>query len=268
MQVRHKGQDKRNAFSAVRKADTGLRSNGRIQNIEDLQRVLRQAEGFRIRMKRPFIIISYAQSIDGSIASKEKQQIVLSGQKSMVLTHRIRTVCDAILVGIETVLADDPRLTVRLVEGKNPQAIILDTRLRIPLTSKLIKSSDMSSWIVGAKDNSKNRIDELTRAGATIFPCAIGPNGKIDLHALMRMLTGAGVNSLMVEGGSRVITSFINAGLVDQFMITISPKLVGGLQVIDHSGIKSGACLRLVHTHYQHLDEDLIMWATPLWEKA
>ncbi len=268
MQVRHKEPDKRNAFPKGGRIDADLRSDGRIQNIDDLQRVLRQAEGFRIRMKRPFIIISYAQSIDGSIASREKQQIVLSGQKSMVLTHRIRTVCDAILVGIETVLVDDPQLTVRLVEGKNPQAIILDTRLRIPIASKLIKRSGMNSWIVGAKDNSKNRIDELTRAGATIYPCAIAPNGKIDLHALMRLLTGVGINSLMVEGGAKVITSFINAGLVDQFIITISPKLVGGLQVIDHSGIKSGACLRLGHTHYQHLDDDLIMWATPVWEKA
>ena len=88
-----------------------MRSNGKVRSIEDLERVLTQAEGFRIGMKRPFVIVSYAQSIDGSIASREKQQIVLSGHQSMVLTHRIRAVCDAVLVGIETVLADNPRLT-------------------------------------------------------------------------------------------------------------------------------------------------------------
>jgi len=217
-------------------------------------------------MKRPFIIVSYAQSIDGSIASREKQQIVLSGQKSMVLTHRIRSVCDAILVGIETVLADNPRLTVRLIEGKNPQTIVLDTRLRIPLASNLIKRSDMDSWIVGAKDNPRTRIEELTRAGAKVLPCAIAANGKIDLHALMSLLAGVEINSLMVEGGAQVITSFINARLVDQFIITISPKLVGGLQVINHPGMTSGSHVRLGHVHYQPSDKDLILWATPIWE--
>ena len=125
----------------------------------------------------------------------------------------------------------------------------------------------MNSWIVGAKDPARNRVDELTRAGAKVVPCAVGPNGQIDLHALMNLLAGAGINSLMVEGGARVITSFINERLVDQFVITISPKLVGGLQVIDHPGMKSGAHLRLGHIHYHHAEEDLILWATPVWEE-
>ena len=240
--------------------------NQKLKNMTDLQSHLTKAEAFRMTENRPFVTISYAQSVDGSIATRKKEQIHLSGQQSLGLTHRLRAVFDTILIGIETVIADDPRLTVRLVEGKNPQPVILDTQLRIPADAKLIQRSDLSPWIVSAKNIPKSRKKALECAGATVLPCEIGADGKINLFALMDLLNELEINSVMVEGGARVITSFVNSRLVDQFIITITPKLIGGLQVIDTPGIETVPYLRLGYVEYQHLGEDLIIWARPVWE--
>ena len=237
-----------------------------IRSLEYLKEQLSQAADFRKQRKRPFIIVSYAQSLDGSIAARNRNPILLSGQESMRLTHHIRACCDSILVGIGTVLADNPQLTVRLVAGKNPQPIILDTRLRTPIDSKLVNRSDLSSWIVNGKGNSQEKNNALKNAGATVLSCATTAPGKIDLNALMGLLVDKEVNSIMVEGGAEVITSFVNEQLVDQFVITISPKLVGGLHVIDKRGLRVSSFLRLDNVAYQHSGDDLIMWARPIWE--
>lgn len=244
------------------------REDGQMKNIEHFQENLAGAEAFRMNLKRPFITISYAQSLNGSIALSTKEQVHLSGPESLILTHRLRSLCDAILVGIETVLSDNPRLTVRLVEGKNPQPIILDTCIRIPLDAKLVQRSDLSSWIVSAQTSTKVKVDRLQRAGATIIPCATAEDGKIDLFALMNLLADMQINSVMVEGGAKVITSFIDARLVDQFVITIAPKLLGGLQVIENSRLTGSHCLKLRHVEYEYLGKDLILWACPVWEQT
>jgi GTP cyclohydrolase II len=234
-------------------------------NLDELQHCLAQAAAFRRHRCRPFVTVSYAQSVDGSIASRTRQPMRLSGELSMVLTHRLRTRFDAILVGIETVLADNPHLTVRYAQGRHPQPVVLDTHLRIPIQSNLVQRSDLSSWVVSGRNSALERIDKLARAGVTVLPCQLGGDGKIDLQRLMLLLADRGVNSLMVEGGARVITSFIRARLVDQFIITIAPTLIGGLSVIDGPGIHPSTQLRLDQVHYEHLGEDLILWAKPHW---
>jgi GTP cyclohydrolase II len=165
------------------------------------------------------------------------------------------------------VLADNPQLTVRLVNGKNPQPIILDTYLRIPLESKLIQRSDVSVWIVSGQTNTTENVERLRRVGATILPCKTTEDGKIDLFALMTLLVDMEINSMMVEGGAKVITSFIEAKLVDQFVITITPKLLNGLQVIENAKLIRTHCLKLEHVDYERLGADLILWARPVWEE-
>lgn len=238
----------------------------RIESIEDLKACLATAEAFRASRGRPFIIVSYAQSVDGSIASDNRLPIQLSGPESAVLTHQIRAASDAILIGIGTLLADDPRLTARLAKGSNPQPIILDTHLRTPLSARLVTQSDLSPWIINAKDNHSNQIEALKNAGATPLPCVTGRDGKIDLHALMAMLAQMQINSLMVEGGAKVITSFVHSRLIDQFIITVSPRLVGGLPVIDANGLNLNTNLTLGHVSYQRLGNDLIIWTRPDWK--
>ena len=238
----------------------------RIESIEDLKACLATAEAFRASFGRPFIIVSYAQSVDGSIASGNRLPIQLSGPESAVLTHQIRAASDAILIGIGTLLADNPRLTVRLAEGSNPQPIILDTHLRTPLSARLVTESNLSPWVINAKDNRSNRIEALKNAGATPLPCDTARDGKIDLHALMALLAEMKVNSIMVEGGAKVITSFVHSRLIDQFIITVSPKLVGGLPVIDANGLNLNTNLTLAHVSYQRSGNDLIIWTRPDWK--
>ena len=238
----------------------------RIESIEDLKACLSTAKAFRASHNRPFITVSYAQSVDGSIASGNRLPIQLSGPESAVLTHQIRAASDAILIGIGTLLADDPRLTVRLTEGSNPQPVVLDTHLRTPLNARLVTQSDLSPWIINAKDNSSNRTEALKNAGATPLSCATGRDGTIDLHTLMAMLAEMQVNSIMVEGGAKVITSFVHSRLIDQFIITVSPRLVGGLPVIDSNGLNLNTNLTLGDLSYQRLGNDLIIWTHPDWK--
>jgi GTP cyclohydrolase II len=242
-------------------------SQTRISSVEDFKTQMQHAAFFRVMHQRPFITVSYAQSIDGSIASHKREPMALSGPKSLVLTHQIRACCDCILIGIGTVLADNPRLSVRWVEGQNPQPIILDTHLRTPLHSKLVQRTDLSPWIINGQDHPNENVRALKKAGATPLRCPTRHDGKIDLAALMGRLAEMKINSIMVEGGAQVITSFVNSQLVDQFIITITPKLVGGLQVFNSRGIEAATALDLKQIYYQLLDNDIIMWARPGWEE-
>ena len=233
--------------------------------MEDLKDRLSQLTETCRPSGRPFVTVSYAQSVDGSIASKNRLPIQLSGPESAVLTHQIRAANDTILIGVGTLLADDPRLTVRLAEGSNPQPIILDTHLRTPLSARLVTQSDLSPWIIKSQDNHSDQMKALKNAGATPLSCATSRDGKIDLHALMAMLDEMQVNSIMVEGGAKVITSFVHSRLIDQFIITVSPRLVGGLPVIDSNGLNLNSNLMLGHMSYQRLGNDLILWTRPDW---
>lgn len=237
----------------------------RIDSIERLESCLVEAEAFRIKNNRPFITVSYAQSVDGSIATRSRQPIGLSGPQAAVLTHRIRACSDAILIGIGTLLSDDPLLNVRLVEGNSPQPIILDTHLRTPLSARLVKRADIRPWIINAEDKRSEQSLALQDAGSTPISCTTSPDGKIDLHALMKILTAKQINSVMVEGGARVITSFVSSRLVDQFIVTVSPRFVGGLSVIDSDGRKFERHLELAEVSYHHAGDDLIIWARPKW---
>ena len=124
----------------------------------------------------------------------------------------------------------------------------------------------MNPWIINGQNNSNEKIRALESVGAKPMRCSTGRDGRIDLNALMSLLSNMKINSIMVEGGAQVITSFVNSKLVDQFIITITPKLVGGLQVLNSERFKAVPYLNFKQVHYQHLDDDIIMWARPGWE--
>lgn len=233
-----------------------------IKNIDDLERRLKRTGC--AQPLRPFVLVSYAQSVDGSIATRERAPIALSGALSLELTHRLRAHCDALLVGIETVLTDDPSLTVRLIPGSSPRPIVLDTYLRILPTAKLLHQH-AGPWIVAGHGHSLERARTLAGTGAGVLACDTVQSGRIDLRALMRLLVKRGIRSLMVEGGARVITSFIYSGIVDLFVITISPRFVGGLPVIDGGGVNADRPLRFRYACWERYGEDFVLWAAPGW---
>ncbi len=235
----------------------------RVDSIEGLESCMAGTKAFRKSNGRPFITVSYAQSVDGSIATRNRQPIGLSGPESMLLTHQIRACSDAILIGIGTLLADDPRLNVRLVDGNSPQPVVLDTHLRTPLNAKLVQRPDTRPWLINAAGKHSRQFLALQRAGSMPILCDTDRDGTIDLHALMQVLAARKINSVMVEGGAQVITSFVNAGLVDQFVVTISPRFVGGLSVLNSNGIHFDANLELTDVSYRSMGDDLIIWARP-----
>ena len=238
----------------------------RSTSMEELARELNRVAATLHHPARPFVTVSYAQSIDGSIASRRRRPLPISGPAAMRMTHGLRALHDGILVGIETVLADDPRLSVRLVEGAHPRPVVLDTCLRTPLTARLLQHKDGCPWLVGAVDNPADRVAAVTGAGAEVLPCRReSSKGRLDLTQTLGLLHARGIRRLMVEGGARVITSFIRAQLVDLFIITIAPKLVGGLQVMTAPPNGTEVPMALTEIHYERLEDDLVLWARPDW---
>lgn len=217
--------------------------------------------------RRPFVTLTYAQSLDGSIASPESLPLHLSGSKSAEMTHLLRSSNDAILVGIGTVIADDPRLTVRLADGKDPQPIVLDSSLRCPLDATLLESYRTMPWIATREDAPTERQVELESAGARVLRLpARQDDGLVDLESLMDCLYEDGVRSLMVEGGARVITELLAARFVDHVVITIAPTLVGGLRAVENTNGAGGALFPRLHgLGYKRAGEDLVVWGRPDW---
>lgn len=217
---------------------------------------------------RPFVTLSYAQSLDGSITAGRGQQTAISGAEALRLTHQLRARHDAILVGIGTVLVDDPQLTVRLIAGSNPQPIILDSRLRFPLTARLLKHPTHQPWIMTTETADPQRQQALEMAGAQLFRLPADRKGRVDLPALLQFLAQQGMINLMVEGGAAVIASFLTQHLVDRLVLTIAPRLMGGVPAIQNSGRLNGRALpQLRHPYYQALGEDLVLVGDVVWGK-
>ncbi|MFH1382937.1 MAG: RibD family protein [Chloroflexota bacterium] len=235
--------------------------------------LLAGAKRHRQSFGRPLVTLSYAQSLDGSIAACRGSRLPLSGSESLVLTHRLRAAHSAVLVGIGTVLADNPRLNVRLVDGKDPQPIILDSRLRFPLDAELIRSESLPPWIITTPQADEAKQHVLEAAGARVLRMPAEANGWVNLGALLKALAASGINSLMVEGGARVITSFLRRRLVDRLLLTIAPKILGGLHAVEtplfptaDNAPDPAHLPRFQNLGYEQSGADMVVWAALEWE--
>lgn len=180
---------------------------------------------------RPHVTLAYAQSLDGSIAGRGRRPLSLSGPSSLQLTHELRAAHDAILVGIGTVLSDDPQLTVRLVPGTDPQPIVVDSRLRLPDAAHLMKSG-RGTWLAATPEASEQEEARARARGVEVLRTPALDNGWVDLEPLMASLGERGVSRLLVEGGARILTSFLKARLVDYVVVTVAPQFVGGVSAL------------------------------------
>jgi len=234
--------------------------------MQDIQAWLSQAQAFRQSQGRPLVSLCYAQSLDGSLAARGGQRTLLSGPESSRLTHQLRAAHDAILVGVGTVLADDPQLTVRLVQGNHPQPVVLDSHLRIPLEAYILSKHPLTPWIATTPDADPHKASALQAIGARLLILPADEAGRVSLPALLECLASEGVSSLMVEGGARVITSFLAQRLADQVALTIAPVFIGGLRAVEPDsslsfiGQSENIFPSLTNLHYERLGNDLIVW--------
>jgi len=228
------------------------------------------------------VTLSYAQSLDGSITLRRGQQLALSGEESLIITHRLRAAHQAILVGIGTILADNPRLNVRLIEGQSPQPVVLDSQLRFPENARLLESP-LPPWIATTRRASPQKRASLEASGVQLLKLPEDEHHRIQLPALLERLAALKINSLMVEGGARVITSFLSARLVDRIVLTIAPRFLGGLHAPEAwSEVSTGPITsavppasghetifpRLGTWQAERVGEDLLIWGIPEWEEA
>ncbi|EJU02594.1 hypothetical protein DACRYDRAFT_78429 [Dacryopinax primogenitus] len=232
---------------------------------------------------KPFLTLTYAQSLDSKIALRGRP-LSLSGKESLVLTHLMRARHDAILVGVGTVLVDDPQLNVRLLPPStptstistspsplstptptnpspspalpswpSPRPVILDPHLRLPSHSRLLTNlaqGAVQPWIIcaalelpdPAHPELKGRKAALSELGAEVFEVPLLADGHLSLPAVLDLLYSKGIQSLMVEGGQRVITSFLASGLIDLLIVTVAPILVGpaGIGFVRESPLGTG----------------------------
>jgi GTP cyclohydrolase II len=188
----------------------------------------------RPRGDRPYVLVKYAQTLDGRIATSTGDSRWISGESERQLSHALRAACDAVLVGAGTARHDDPQLTVRLVPGASPMRVLLDTRLSVPPTAKVFAEGAATVYTTVA--GSSDRTAELQAAGVGVRVVPAGPGG-VDLVAVLADLRSAGVETLMVEGGAAVITSLLHAGLVDRLVVSISPTVLGsGVEAVGQLG--------------------------------
>jgi diaminohydroxyphosphoribosylaminopyrimidine deaminase/5-amino-6-(5-phosphoribosylamino)uracil reductase len=184
----------------------------------------------RIRDHRPHVILKLAVSADDRIGRAGGRPVAITGEASRTRVHLLRAQCDAILVGIGTVLADDPQLTCRLpgMAARSPVRIVLDRSLRTPGGSRLVHSArETPLWVIASEDAEAPAAMKLGAAGAQVI--RIPPTGQagLDLPAILQALSAKGITRLMVEGGSRVASSFVAAGLVDEVWLLRGPASIG-----------------------------------------
>jgi diaminohydroxyphosphoribosylaminopyrimidine deaminase/5-amino-6-(5-phosphoribosylamino)uracil reductase len=191
----------------------------------------------RIRDRRPHVVLKLAVSADDKIGAAGHKPVAITGEAARNRVHLLRAQSDAILVGIGTVLADDPLLTCRLpgMEARSPVRVVLDRALRILGTSRLVHSARQTPlWLITSDTAEAAAAMKLGAAGAQVIRVA-ATGARLDLKAVLRALADKGITRLMVEGGARVASAFVSAGLADEIWLLRGPETIGagGVPALD-----------------------------------
>lgn len=212
-------------------------------------------------MKRPSITLVYAQSLDGRIALA-RSRTQLSSDAGLALAHRCRAENDAVLVGSSTVKIDNPQLTVRFASGSQPKRIVLSSRLDVPLEARLFVDAP-GVLVVGALGIAdETRARALRAIGADVRLVSAGPDGTVALSEALAVIADWGVTRLLVEGGARVLSSFIRERLVDHVVVDLVPVFLGetGVHCVGDLAVHSLAdCPMLTDVSVEHIDSSVFI---------
>jgi diaminohydroxyphosphoribosylaminopyrimidine deaminase/5-amino-6-(5-phosphoribosylamino)uracil reductase len=219
---------------------------------------------------RPFVIVKTAVTADGKTATRTGRSRWITGEKARAFVHRLRHNSDAIAVGIDTVLRDDPLLTARLEGGggRDPLRVIVDSRARLPLDARVINSASRAATLLAVTPAAPaDKLRALEEKGVEILLLP-GREGRVDLDALMRKLGERGVCQLMVEGGGNLNYSLLEAGLVDKLMLFMAPLIIGGRESptsFEGAGVaRLEEAWRLKDMEIKQYDGDLLLIGYPL----
>lgn len=218
-----------------------------------------------IYTKNPFYTVKIAQSIDGKIATKSNDSKWITNESSRAYVHYLRSISDAVLVGINTVLIDDPMLTVRLVPSdRDPFKIVLDPNLKIHENLKLVRKSSHKLIIFTKEENFKlNKFKRLQEMGVRIFSSNVVDN-LFDLKMISKKLIDLNILNVLVEGGSKVFGNFLKEGYADKLNIFIAPKILGeGISSLSGISFDSVAdAIKLKNYELKHFKEDILITAS------
>jgi 2,5-diamino-6-(ribosylamino)-4(3H)-pyrimidinone 5'-phosphate reductase len=204
-------------------------------------------------------------SIDGKISAR-KNDSAISSKLDLVRVHKLRSTVDGIMIGISTVLEDDPMLNVRYSTTgmKNPTRIIIDSKARIPLNSRIIDSSNKIQTIIAVTHNASSRkIKKIQKKGAQVL---VYGNGKVNLRNVFKQLEKMGLKKIIVEGGGEINWSVLKLGLVNELVVTISPVVIGGrdaktlVEGMGFTNISDGIKMKLSNTIIQNKNEIVLFY--------
>ena len=236
--------------------------------LETEARKLNEAYVKYITTKQPFVILKTAMSLDGKIATASGKSKWITSEESRRIVHQIRDEVDGIMVGIGTVMRDDPSLTTRLPDGRgrDPVRIILDSRGRMPLKSKVLHLDSPARTIIAVTPQaSQEKIAQLKKHAEVLV--ITEQDGRVDLQALMRELGRMEIMSVLLEGGAEVNASALEAGIVDKVMVFIAPRLIGGAESpgpVGGPGIDElSEAVPLTDISMERVGEDILVTGVP-----
>jgi diaminohydroxyphosphoribosylaminopyrimidine deaminase/5-amino-6-(5-phosphoribosylamino)uracil reductase len=232
--------------------------------LEDECRALNEAYIKHRSTGLPFVTVKFAQTLDGRIASSTGHSRWISSPSSRKLGHKLRTRHDAVLVGIGTVAKDNPQLTVRLVSGRNPLRIVLDSSLRIASDALVLTEQEKAKTLIAATpDAPRSRSVTLDKMGIEVLTVPPDARGDVDLRQLLKSLGERNVSSILVEGGAETITSFLRLGLADRLVVFTAPRIMGrGVEAVGELDIKEVAgALKLTFEKVYRCAEDVVIEA-------
>ena len=234
--------------------------------LQEKNKFLNEVYNKYISSKTPFVTAKVATSLDGKMATRSRQSQWITSRQTRKYVHLLRGEHEAIMVGINTILSDNPRLTIRhpLWKKKQMRRIIIDSNLRFPLSAKILDTLEKGKiFIFTCPSNISRKAEALKKRGVEIIPLPKGPGGRVDLRMVCAWLGRNEVSSVMVEGGSRLLTSLLEQKLIDKIFITLSPKLIGGTKAasfFEGQGISSiTSALKVKNTRCHQLGEDFIL---------
>jgi riboflavin-specific deaminase-like protein len=207
------------------------------------------------------VTVHYAQSLDGRIATRSGDSQWIGGQASLRFAHQLRADHELILVGVGTVLVDNPRLTVRLVDGRSPVRVLLDSTLRTPLSAHVLSDGAASTIVAVSRRATAERIEAVRATGAEVLVMDDTAGDRPDLARVLSCLSERGYASVLIEGGRGIITSALAQRLVDRLAVCVAPIVVGeGISAVGELGIQRLRDARTLRSvTMTQLDGDLIV---------